>query len=413
MFSNRFWIAMIGCFGLLMIDGWETHGQGKGSSVPQETMDHLRNRYRRLQDDLKELSVKWVMTFELHVNPMIAAQIDGYQGEGDSIVEVHAAFKDSKLLYDQRYRFSSAKPPPLPDGFMKRTAVAYDGQTTQLYKEWWNEKPGQDKWVRLTSGNTTNQFGARDEYMACHGLPRVSFNMLSDESEKVPIDLTKLLGEGAYQIDPNIQSAADGTPCIVVKGGRDRIWFDPKLNLAIRQREWQHTKSPGPVLRVRLADYVEFAPKTWLAKTVYMDFFCDPDKYPMQAGRPYKTGVLRVTELKVGSVPDSLFRLKLEPGMDIEDATRFSRTPDGTLPIVNYTIPANPADLANIIQEATEARAQVEYTLARQARFRRWFLVGNVVVVCVLVALWLYRHYKDRRAAGSSGAGSVSDLPRD
>lgn len=406
MFTRYFWVGLIGCLGLLMSDGREVDGQERAATLVPKLSD-LREHYRRQKNDLKELSVKWVLKYEPQVDPAIARKIDGTTDY--LILDVHAAFKGAKRLYDQRYRLASGKQDFM--GGLNRTALAYDGQTTQWYRGFWNPQAMKGNWARLTSGDTTNQFAADDEYMAWQGLPKSYFRILGEPGSEA-IDLAEFLRDDVFQVDPNLQSAADGIPCVLVKGGQESLWFDPKRAFVLRQRAWRHSEQPWLALRLRFADHVECTPGVWLAKTMYADVFCDPTEYPVLSGRPYKTGVLRVTELKVGSIPDSLFRLQLEPGVWVEDASRLPTIPSEGIPLVNYTIPSNPSDLDQIIQQATEARAEADRLDARRAAFTKWVAIGNVVVVCTLVAIWLYRHYKDRRAGRIAEGGSTSDSPQ-
>lgn len=384
----------VGCLGLLLAGVGEVRCQDPAGALAPK-VSAIRARYQDQKATLKQLSVKWVLTYVLQVDPQVAARIDGHTDY--LITEVQAAFKGPHRLYDQHYRLTSGKKTAL--GGLRRTAVAYDGETTQLFKSWWDPKTTAD-WARLTRGDTTDQFDARDEYMACHGLPKAYIRLLG-EPDPVPLDLAEFLLDDTYQVEPGARPAEDGTPCIVVKGGRDRIWFDPKLGFALRQREWKHLEYPWPARRLRFADHSEVTRGLWLAKTVYLDFFCDPSKHSLPAGKPYKTGVLKVTELKVETLPDSLFQIHLEPGTWIEDATRFQRQADGSLPIVNYSIPVQPADLDGIIQEATEQRRLAEDASARRTRLMRGILVANVTLLLAAGAFILYRRRKSRQAGAS------------
>lgn len=392
--GSQSWVRFVGCLSLLTCCAGQAPCQDGAAASPPKLAD-VRARYQAQKAQLQQLSVKWLLRYQLHVDPAVAARIDGHTDY--LITEVHAAFSGRKRFYNQKYRLESGKH-DTPGG-LKRTSVAYDGQTTQWYKEWWDPRTARGSWVRLTSGDTTNQFNANDEYMACHGLPKAIFRILG-EPEPVALDLAEFLRDDAYRLDPTPAPAEDGTPCLVARGGRDRVWFDPRLGFALRQREWQHREHPWPARRLRFGDHVECRPGLWLARTVYIDFFADPGKYAVGAGRPYKTGVLRVSELNAGLVPDSLFRPELPSGVWVEDATRFERQADGTLPIVNYNVPAQPADLERVAQQATESRRLEEASAAQRARITRLILVGNVALLCAAGVYLLYKRYRRRPAAG-------------
>ena len=365
------------------------------ADTPPIKLSEIRSRYRKAKADLQELSVNWDTKFEYKIPQDVAGKA-GYDTEV-LITEVYAASKQGKVFYDQKYTLVSGKHTHF--GGLKRETTAYDGVTSQLLKEWWVPPGPTDKWIQVQKGDATRQNATDDYYMASHGLPRISAFRILDDPYHLAIDFAESLGDDAYRIEPGKQTATDGTPCIVVSGGRERIWFDPKLDFAVRQREWQHEKDSRLLRRIRFTDFVECAPGTWLAKTLHSDVYPDPADAPEDAAKPFTTRTLSVRELKVGSLPDSMFRIKLDPGDFVHDATLIDRSVDGTTPVVSYEVPPNPADLENVIKKATEERAAAD---KREQRRKGWsrglWVAAGLLAVAVCLAYFGFRRSL-RRAA--------------
>lgn len=360
-------------------------------SAGTPSLETIRQRFARQRADLAEYSVKWEKRCQINVDSQVAEKIDGTTDY--LILDTQAASKGAKRFYDQSRRFESGRKDTINGE--NRAMMAYDGQTTQSYTGYWEPKRTDPNRAIINPGDATEQFAALDDFMTAHGTPMARRELIPGD-KSISYDLVATLKEeNGYRIESSPEPAADGTPCVVATDQREWIWFDPSLNYAIRQREWRDPKSPQPLIRLRFADHAEALPGLWLARTISCDYFCDPNKYPVPAETAYKTCTIRVAELQVGSISDGLFRLEFAPGTYVEDFSRLSggEVKEGT-PIVSYSIPANPDDLAGVIQEATAARAKAEERGQSGRNFARWVILANVAVAIAAVAYWSASRYR-------------------
>ena len=314
----------------------------------------LRDRCRQEQEQLHQLVVAFQFKNVLHCEPSLADKIDPafsipVRSSG------RAAFKGPKLFYEQEF------PGRGKGGKFPLTMVqAYDGGVTRIYVQ---EGPPEVKTLATMRVLPDNQVdrSARDDYMAYHGFPKNrDFAIYLDNMERVPVPISAVFDDPACTIAPTLRPGGDGTPCVVVSTARERLWLDPRLKYAMRQREWFGPGKRGVITRIRFSDHAEILPGLWMAKAIVRDFLADPAKYPALAGNPYRTEEIRVTEIKSDAVADGLFAFRPPAGSFVQDQTKFAPNLEkGYQQVVNYTIPSDPIDIEEVVRKATEeARAK-------------------------------------------------------
>jgi hypothetical protein len=352
----------------------------------------IRDRCRQEQEQFHQLVVAFQFKSVLHCQPSLAEKIDPYRSTPVKSSN-RAAFKGPKRFYEQEFpgRGKGGKYP-------LTMAQAYDGDVTRIYER---EGPPDVKamaTMRVLPGNQVDR-SARDDYMAYHGFPknRDFAIYLDNMKERVPVPISAVFDDAACTIAPTLQPSNDSTPCVVVSTARERLWLDPRLKFAVRQREWFGPGKRGVITRIRFSDHAEILPGLWMAKAIFSDYFADPVKYPTLAGKPYRTEEIRVTEIKSDAIADEIFAFRPPAGTYVRDQTKFAPNDEkGYQQVVNYTIPSDPINVEEVVRKATEmARANDS---SRSGSNNYQYILINMTGAALIVglAIW-WRTSRKRR----------------
>lgn len=210
----------------------------------------------------------------------------------------------------------------------------------------------------------------------------------SGEGERLP----DALEQDGYEIQEK-EEQVYGASCIVVsRPGRDKLWLDPRLGYALRQRELYDAESGILRERMQNQNYIEAKPGIWLPQMCIRDECGYQQAPPAYRGKPLIRYVYTVKRLGVNNVPDELFILKIKPGTVVADQT--VRTEDGLsdYPVV-YVMPADARRLDQVVQES----------LAREKEWnsggRRNYVVLSVMagLLVLLLALYAVRRFRSQK----------------
>ena len=180
---------------------------------------------------------------------------------------------------------------------------------------------------------------------------------------------------GRYALRP-LQEQVDGHWCDVVElPGFDRVWLDPKLNYAIRQRmRWNSPKTPHILSRHTNSDFRETIPGFWIPYHVVAETGCGP------AGVCQRT-IVKLIQFRVNESQDSDFRIRLLSGATVTDIATGKST--------IYREEFGDASIDLLTREAR-----------RHFRSSHWFLliagIFGVAGVGVLVLFWQRRRRANR-----------------
>jgi hypothetical protein len=252
------------------------------------------------------------------------------------------------------------------------TVVAYDG--TGLRR---SDGPGTVLVPGRTSLDSDLSWFPQD-YLRniARQLPDV-FNPLNDRrADRLP----DAFGLGGYAVQ-EVCEEIDNAPCLVVtrqgQGLVEKIWLDPTLGYAVRQREFRAPATGWLDVRYHNTDFTEVAPGLWLPKTCWWDLcgsWSGPEAY---RGRPLVRYVYRVRRLSVNDVPDDLFALEIRPGARVVDGTVLPPR-GGHDDLLEYRMPADVSRMQAVIQEAVAKRGS--------SPSPRWWVIGLVNGVAIAFA---------------------------
>lgn len=359
-----------------------TRAEAWGDDPPQ--LSDIRGRYHAQPEKLRQLAVDFLFSSRLHAEPGLVKQFDHFWGPVDA--RATFAFKGPKLFYDQRYAAVGGRP-----GIRK--VLAFDGRVTYLHEE---EGPLDVKGnasVRIMLGNHVGK-DALDVFMGYHGFPRIgdSIFFLDDMEEPASTSLLDTLDDEDCKVAPGLNPCGDGTPCVLVEADRERIWLDPSLNLALRQREWTGPGDRGVITRIRFENHVEVEPGIWLARTIRRDCFCDPSTYPALAGTPYRTETIEASEIRSEPVPDELFAFSPPAGTFVNDLTKIPVRPsEGFQRIVTYTVPASPLSVDEVARKATEEAIRAAENPGSGWASTKWFILAHLVAITAVIVVFALR----------------------
>jgi hypothetical protein len=120
-----------------------------------------------------------------------------------------------------------------------------------------------------------------------------------------------------YKVLPTME-AVDGQLCYVVDlAGRDRLWVDPQLGFALRQRiklESPGTdKTPYKSHHYTLSDYTEAAPGVWVPKKVSLVYFRQEMKAGKLVNQPAIEIRIQVESIKINQIDAQFFNPEVRP----------------------------------------------------------------------------------------------------
>ncbi len=344
----------------------------------------VRDSFADRKTKLDELSVTWRLnhSYNMDVNSVCELEKADWFYQVDTI----AAFKGPKRFYDQRYSNNTSRR-PVSEEAVDRMVAAFDGSTTRIFEHKLTPKgKKRNHEARVWPGDEIKQFSAADHFMSYHGLNKTSFSIWIDGSRFLPCDLLEEMNLPGCRVEPTAQAAVDGTSCVVLDLPHERVWLDPRLGLAIRQRDWKGEAGRPIATRVRFEDHSEVLPGIWLGRRIIQDYFADPSLKPGWTTRPYHTEVMTVAKLET-SVPDETFRFEIPPTTYVNDMSRLPALPDGSRPVVAYAIPASPTNLDEVVREATNERSMAAESHESNNIVKYLFYINISVVL--LYALYL------------------------
>jgi hypothetical protein len=180
----------------------------------------------------------------------------------------------------------------------------------------------------------------------------------------------------------------EGVRCVVVKNpDREKIWLDPKLGYALRKRDILDPESKRLRWRWLSRGFVEVETGVWLPKECWQEV-CGPSAAPAPyAGKPLLRYVYTVTKLNINNVPDSLFEMRIEPGLTVLDATILPPK-DGQNQVISYIMPADQKQLDHTIQDALSRTERIQAQSMPVKVF--WWVSGAIVggVALYLLGRW-------------------------
>jgi hypothetical protein len=115
------------------------------------------------------------------------------------------------------------------------------------------------------------------------------------------------------------QEQVDGSWCHIVQAAdTEKLWFDPAIGFALRQRELYETKSGRPMVHYELSDFRENPPRTWMPWRLRRRIYAGAlPKVADQSVESEADAIVR--RLDVNLVPADLFRFKPPPGTVVQD----------------------------------------------------------------------------------------------
>lgn len=125
-----------------------------------------------------------------------------------------------------------------------------------------------------------------------------------------------------YKVLPKLE-IVDGYPCHVLSRGDDSLWVDDRHGFAVRRRiRFQRTKvaDPGCLSYVMYSkDIRKMDDGVWWPMQCTMVSYTTQEEPPTRRGKVHMILNVRVNELKINNVPDSLFEYQFPPGLLVRD----------------------------------------------------------------------------------------------
>jgi hypothetical protein len=305
-----------------------------------------------------------------------------------------------KQLEEQKAQYRKARQPtPLQASLASRgREAAFDG------KQYRQKEPGLDGNFKGSSGGTAmiaDPSSIPDElvqlpqdYLA--NLFQVRPDAMHPQNDRKAQRLPDALGPGGYEVRPDAEEV-DGSTCVVVaRPGHATIWLDPKINYSVRKCELFDPESGALQERRQNREFVEVEPGIWLPRVCWRDE-CGPPLAPEPyRGKPLLRHVYEVKKVVVNDVPDSLFRLEIDPGVRVVDATQ-APAKDGKPKLVTYEMPADAAALDETIRRAVKQADGVRDRQEAGPRQMTWIVAANAALLAIIGAVLAARYYLARR----------------
>jgi hypothetical protein len=262
--------------------------------------------------------------------------------------------------------------------------LGFDGDTLR------RKNPGKRADIQVSTSLDEDDRWLVQDYMTrvFHTLP----DAVNPANDRRSVRLADVLSDGKFSVRPDLEEV-DGAPCLILTGPT-KLWLDPKLGFAMRKLEALVIGKDVLYDRTHNHDFVEALPGFWLPKTIWWER-CGPSEAPAPyRGKPLLRYVYSVNSLRVNDVPDSLFRLEIEPGWEVIDTTRLPPK-DGKPQAIHYTMPADASQLEVAIQQAmAEVKPEEAWNWLRPA-------LGLTVVGLSIILLGLAIKF-GRRSRGTS-----------
>lgn len=228
--------------------------------------------------------------------------------------------------------------------------------------------------------------------------------------------LPYLLRERSFVVKPE-KELVHGVPCVVAEvANRNKIFFDPQLNFAVRRQE--------VTFDGRLAKVVEYSNFTevvagvvWLPRKVEYSVIGRPDDslshYVSEAhwGKPVLLISLTVQRLEANlAAHDKYFTLNVDPGTIVLDTTR-SPLDEAGRPVetggtdsggIVYVQPAKGADLEEVIRQ-TQQRYGTDYRAWQRQQFKRKLMIASAVLLGGVLLGFGFWKWRKRVATTAKG----------
>jgi hypothetical protein len=196
-----------------------------------------------------------------------------------------------------------------------------------------------------------------------------------------------LVEHGARVVEVGSEEV-DGVKCMALALRADkreiRFALDPAKGYAVRRyTEW--TRPGALASRAVCSDFTQLPNSAlWIPRKVEVEWHI----WPPALVQPVKEAVFReafqILELNNEPIPTDRFVLNFDkPGTYVGDSS--IKGPEGSDFRIGYRVPANPADLDEVIKAATTPRYQPKL------RFKTAFFLGNALVILVVVGLAWWR----------------------
>ncbi len=335
---------------------------GANAHGAEATIEMIRKEYATHQGKLRKLSVHW------RSNVKILQDASGVYVNRDG----RFAIKDDMRFFDVKLR--QIQGPPMEEYHLHR-AMSYDGQETRILM--------MADHARIYPTDRREQFDPPDDFLALQGYPKSQYRIWFN-SEFVTCDLSKLLQEQDFEIQGSEEIG--GTTCLKIAGLAQRIYVDPKRGFAMVRRELLDEDSGLVGVRYLFQDFSEVQTGIWLARKIITETF--------DGSRPMARTTLKVLEIEIEDVPDALFSLTIDSGTTISDLRHTRRSDDGAWEIVNYRIPANPADLDQVVAAAVKQQEQFGLAAKRGSSVRPVLLAVNLLAIIVICIVMFKRRAK-------------------
>ncbi len=193
----------------------------------------------------------------------------------------------------------------------------------------------------------------------------------------------------AYRVLPR-QELSDGAWCHVVvleQPLRDKIWVDPQMGCAIRQRE-QFDKAKGQTIingRHHHYDFVKTDADVWVPRKFTCEYFAKAVDPPEFWGKKYLEMSISVHRVSINRVADDVFQPSVLPGTIVVDDKGSYRTS------------GDKSILLNQLAESAKAQLRDEPPHSRS----RLFLILNALVILAIISTvtWRYLRTRTRRSS--------------
>jgi hypothetical protein len=187
------------------------------------------------------------------------------------------------------------------------------------------------------------------EYLHLTGraLPDLSAKKMDRADDLLRVALTT----GGFSVRRELQEE-NGRPCVVVeRPGEEVLWLEPDMGFAVRRWELLDPKSGKLLRRISHRELTEAAPGLWLPTLSWQELCAPPLSPEPYAGKPLLRQVYRVKWLCANAVPDSMFVMSAEPGVEVHDWTKLPPR-DGFDQPLRFLMPADPEALDEAVSEA-------------------------------------------------------------
>ena len=283
-----------------------------------------------------------------------------------------------KEAVDRAHKKARARPIPLHSD----CECAFDGECMRRRLE----KRSADIWSK-------DKLDADEGWFSfSHGYCENSYRALPDpfkpSNDRASMRLPDASGLGGWETEPSF-GTVDGVRCVVLKrSNKERLWLAVPYGYAVIKREVYDGESGKVETRWVNKEFVKVFQELWLPYLCWREQPGPPRAPRGVSGVPLLRYVLKIKKLTVNQVPDSLFVVKIPPGIAVVDVSILPKKGDKLQP-VQYYMPANPSQLQEAIDRALELKHQEE----RGAWWRAVIMGGIVLLFLAAVLILVLNRY--------------------